>query len=244
VGNKVLIFSGAGVSAESGLSTFRDPDGLWQRFDHEKICDIRTWRKNYAEVHDFYNALRRNVRQAQPNEFHKAVARWQDIYDVRNVTQNVDDLFERAGVRNNLHVHGFINHMTCVNQQCRQTWVHLDDWDAADPCPHCGTKQSVKPGVVFFHETAPAYLDLNVELGFVSDRLGNNPPQGGTIIVVGTSENVVDIRDLIQRNCYATYNVKVDPRKSYIAYSVYDRAIENTAVGSVAELEALLAERA
>jgi NAD-dependent deacetylase len=241
---KLLIFSGAGVSAESGLSTFRDKDGLWQRFDHEKICNFVTWRKNYDEVHEFYNALRRNVRKAEPNDFHKAVARWQDIYDVRNVTQNVDDLFERAGVRNNLHVHGFINDMACVNQQCRQTWRHLDDWNAADPCPHCGAKQSVKPGVVFFNEHAPGYLDLQLELDYVSDRMHNPVPEGGTIIVIGTNENVVPIRDLIARNCYATYNVKVDPQKQFIAYSCYDEAIQKTAVEAIDQLEELLAKRA
>lgn len=241
---KVMIFSGAGVSAESGLSTFRDKKGIWRKYDHERICNFNVWRQNYVAVHLFYNMLRRNVREAEPNKFHEAVARWSKLYDVQNVTQNVDDLFERAGVPNTLHVHGFINNMTCV--ECKETWEHKEDWDHGAPCPHCSRVQCVKPGIVMFNEIAPGYLDLFAALSHVSDRLSNPVPDGGVVIVAGTDEQVVEISPMIERECYGTYNIMVNPKALGFSrgHHIYDVGITKTAGDSVAILDELLEKRA
>lgn len=240
---KVMIFSGAGVSAESGLSTFRDKNGIWSRFNHEEVCNFAVWQQNYGGVHAFYNRLRRAVAEAEPNDFHRAVARWSKLYDVRNVTQNVDDLFERAGVEQTLHVHGFINDLKCID--CNFAWSQTTDWDSALPCPRCGHARCIKPGIIMFGETAPAYLDLFVELDYVSDQRGEKP-DGGVIIVAGTDEQVVDISIMIQEHAYATHNVLVNPKPSGFArgHAIYDVAIQKPAGEAVAMLDQLLAEQA
>src|SRR5687767_4108153 len=105
---RVVVLSGAGVSAESGLKTFRDSDGLWENYRIEDVATPQAWMKNRTLVLDFYNQRRRNVSEARPNEAHKALAMLEDYFDVTIVTQNIDDLHERAGSRNVLHLHGEI----------------------------------------------------------------------------------------------------------------------------------------
>ena len=105
---KLVVLSGAGISAESGLKTFRDEDGLWEGYDIHEVATATAWRKNPALVLEFYNMRRRNVQQAQPNAAHYGLAALQEDFDVRVVTQNIDDLHERAGSKNVLHLHGEI----------------------------------------------------------------------------------------------------------------------------------------
>lgn len=105
---RVVVFTGAGVSRESGLATFRDSDGLWAGHRIEDVCTPQAWRRNPQMVLDFYNQRRREVRAASPNAAHEAIARLQDYCDVLVVTQNIDNLHERAGSRNVLHLHGEI----------------------------------------------------------------------------------------------------------------------------------------
>src|SRR3954467_7542555 len=94
---KLVVLTGAGISAESGLRTFRDSDGLWEGYNIEDVATPRGWRRNPQLVLDFYNSRRKDVMAAQPNAAHKALAALQDHYDVHIVTQNIDDLHERAG---------------------------------------------------------------------------------------------------------------------------------------------------
>jgi len=105
---KVLIFSGAGVSAESGLRTFRDMGGLWNEYAVEEVASPEGWAKNPGLVLSFYNERRRAVISAQPNEAHRAIARLEDFFDVVVITQNIDDLHERAGSSTVIHLHGEI----------------------------------------------------------------------------------------------------------------------------------------
>ncbi|MDR3708432.1 MAG: Sir2 family NAD-dependent protein deacetylase [Capsulimonadaceae bacterium] len=109
---KILVFTGAGISRESGLKTFRDSDGLWEGHRIEDVCTVEAWATQPAKVLDFYNARRREVRNAQPNEAHHAIARLEGAgLDVVVVTQNVDDLHERAGSSRVVHLHGEITKM-------------------------------------------------------------------------------------------------------------------------------------
>jgi NAD-dependent deacetylase len=105
---KLVVLTGAGISAESGLRTFRDSDGLWEGYNIEDVATPRAWRRDPALVLDFYNMRRKAVLEALPNAAHFALATLQEYYDVHIVTQNIDDLHERAGSKNVLHLHGEI----------------------------------------------------------------------------------------------------------------------------------------
>ena len=105
---KLVVLTGAGISAESGLKTFRDSDGLWEGYDIEDVATPRAWKRNPQLVLDFYNMRRKNVAEAQPNKAHIGLASLEEKYEVIIVTQNIDDLHERAGSSNVLHLHGEI----------------------------------------------------------------------------------------------------------------------------------------
>lgn len=105
---KLVVLTGAGISAESGLNTFRDSDGLWENHKIEDVATPEAWKMNPGLVLDFYNMRRKNVQDAQPNAAHFGLAELQEFFDVQIITQNVDDLHERAGSKNVLHLHGEI----------------------------------------------------------------------------------------------------------------------------------------
>ncbi|GEM_PF-3282108 len=105
-GKCIVVLTGAGISAESGLSTFRDSGGLWEQYDIYEVATPEAWQKNPELVLEFYNARRRQVLEAQPNAAHLALAAWQEDFEVDIITQNVDDLHERAGSKRVLHLHG------------------------------------------------------------------------------------------------------------------------------------------
>src|SRR6476469_4964408 len=102
---KLVVLTGAGISAESGLKTFRDSDGLWEGYDLEEVATPRAWTKNPKLVLEFYNMRRRNVLDAEPNEAHRSLAELEQHFDVTIITQNIDDLHERAGSGDILHPH-------------------------------------------------------------------------------------------------------------------------------------------
>ena len=103
-----MVLTGAGISAESGLRTFRDTDGLWEGYNIEDVATPAAWRRNPALVQEFYNMRRKDVLAAQPNAAHKALAKLEEHYDVTVITQNIDDLHERGGSTNVIHLHGII----------------------------------------------------------------------------------------------------------------------------------------
>jgi len=105
---KLVVLTGAGISAESGLKTFRDSDGLWEGYNIEDVATPQAWRKNPELVQAFYNERRKNVLEAQPNAAHFALAALEKDFDVTIITQNIDDLHERAGSTNVVHLHGVI----------------------------------------------------------------------------------------------------------------------------------------
>ncbi len=105
---KIVVLTGAGISAESGLKTFRDSDGLWEGYNIEEVATPEAWRRNPALVQDFYNMRRKAVLEASPNAAHYALASLEEKYDVTIITQNIDDLHERAGSTNVVHLHGII----------------------------------------------------------------------------------------------------------------------------------------
>jgi NAD-dependent deacetylase len=133
---KVVIFSGAGISAESGLSTFRDSGGLWEQYKIEEICQSGCLSWNRENTLDFYDKRRAQLNNAKPNYAHEQIAKLQAKYpnDIAIITQNVDDLFERAGCKDILHLHGFLPRLRC--EECGAT--HLIGYTR-----HCAPKKSI-----------------------------------------------------------------------------------------------------
>ena len=148
----IVILTGAGVSAESGLGTFRDADGLWTKYDLADVATPEGFARNPDRVLDFYNARRANCRKAMPNAAHKAIARLQSEYAgrVTLVTQNVDDLHERGGAAEVIHMHGQLFRALCA--ECRHQWDWNRDMGRDDLCHACGTVGALRPDVVWFGE--------------------------------------------------------------------------------------------
>lgn len=180
---KLVILSGAGLSAESGIPTFRDKDGLWENYRIEEVCNYHTWQQNYNLVHQFYNQRRVHLGKVEPNAAHRFIARWEAAYPTVILTQNIDDLLERAGCHEVHHLHGFLTRMRCF--ACGHQWeIGYQAWWETDRCS-CGNRRLVKPDVVFFGEAAPMYAHLYETLDSLSKE--------DILLVVGTRGNVLPI---------------------------------------------------
>lgn len=158
---KIFVLTGAGVSAESGLGTFRDKDGLWARLDPMKLATPEAFAKTPDEVHAFYNMRRRNLLSAQPNAAHFALARLEAGLAERGsdlflCTQNIDDLHERAGSRRLMHMHGELLKARCI--ACEAIIPCADDLSRERSCPVCTRSGVLRPDVVWFGEM-PMHMD-------------------------------------------------------------------------------------
>ncbi len=153
--SRIVVLSGAGLSAESGLSTFRDAGGVWSRYDIRDVATPEGFLRDPSLVHTFYNARRMKLRQVKPNAAHCALAKLEDVCELAIITQNVDDLHERAGSHNVIHMHGELLSAICHN--CGHRWPSPDELSADDICGRCGA-QSVRPDVVWFGEI-PYHLE-------------------------------------------------------------------------------------
>jgi NAD-dependent deacetylase len=180
---RVVVLSGAGISAESGLQTFRGADGLWEGHRVEDVASPEGWAANPALVLDFYNQRRRAVRAASPNAAHRALVDLERAYDVRIVTQNVDDLHERAGSSHVLHLHGEI--MLARSTRDPRLIRHLGEADI-HLGDRCELGSQLRPHIVWFGEMVPA-MDKAVDLVGRADIL----------LVVGTSLQVYPAAGLV-----------------------------------------------
>jgi len=147
----IVILTGAGISAESGLGTFRDAGGIWSQYDLEDVATPEGFARDPALVHDFYNARRAQAAGAAPNPAHLALARLEakHLGEVLVVTQNIDTLHEAAGSRNVLHMHGRIDRALC--HACGHRWPAPGVMSPGDACPNC-TARATRPDVVWFGE--------------------------------------------------------------------------------------------
>jgi len=182
----IVILTGAGISAESGLGTFRDKDGLWTKYDLAEVATPEGFARNPDFVHEFYNARRKNLMAATPNAAHLALARLEAAHlgRVLVVTQNVDDLHERAGTRNLIHMHGELLKIRC--EHCASVAGWRDDLSTGHACMACGAAGGLRPHVVWFGEMplamgrielALAACDLFVSIG----TSGNVYPAAGFV---------------------------------------------------------------
>lgn len=158
-GARVTVLTGAGISAESGVPTFRDLGGLWQQYSFEQLATPEAFRKDPALVHAFYNERRRRLLQVQPNPAHHALVRLEEALGERYVliTQNVDDLHERAGSRRLLHMHGELRKVRCT--RCAEVLAWDGDLSLADECAQCGA--ALRPHIVWFGEM-PFHMDRDI----------------------------------------------------------------------------------
>lgn len=173
---RLVILSGAGMSAESGIPTFRGRGGLWEGHRVEKVATPEAWNANASMVRRFYNERRKHLMACQPNEGHRIIARWAEKFDVRIITQNVDDLHERAGSREVLHLHGELMRSRSLGPSAEV--MDMIDWEmkASDRCPD---GHSIRPHIVWFGEDVPN-MDAAVSIVQEADCL----------LVVGTSLQV------------------------------------------------------
>lgn len=154
-GSKIVILTGAGISAESGLGTFRDKDGIWTKVSLEDVCTPEGYARNPQMVHDFYNARRAALDDAAANDAHFALARLEDGVaemggEVLIVTQNIDNLHEQAGSRNVLHMHGELTKVFCASCGKKIDWK--GPLGVEDSCDGCGTTGLMRPDIVWFGE--------------------------------------------------------------------------------------------
>lgn len=184
---RIVILTGAGISAESGLGTFRDTGGLWTSYDLNEVATPEGFAANPALVHEFYNARRKNSREASPNAAHLALAELEAALpqgDLLIVTQNVDDLHQRAGSKAVLQMHGALERARCA--ACGMSWHAPEVMSPADPCPHCA-QAATRPDIVWFGEQ-PHHLDA------IEDAL-----RGCEIFAaIGSSGNVYPAADFVR----------------------------------------------
>jgi len=194
---KLVVFSGAGVSAESGIPTFRDSNGLWENHKIEEIADPKGWDKDKEKVLNFYNVMRAKLKDYAPNKAHKIIAELEEHFDVSVVTQNIDDLHERAGSTKVVHLHGeLLKSRSTVNPNLR--YECLGDINIGDKCAR---GSQLRPDIVWFNENV-FHLDKAAELVSKSDFL----------LVIGTSLNVWPAAGLLYVVGDQTKTFCIDPK--------------------------------
>ena len=186
----IFVPTGAGLSAESGLGTFRDKGGLWSRFDPMKLATPGTFARSPDDVHAFYNMRRQNLLAAEPNEAHRALARLEAGLAERGrlflVTQNIDDLHERAGSERVIHMHGELRKARCT--ACTSVTPWSEDLSVNHACPHCGETETLRPDVVWFGEV-PLHMDA------IDDALA----QADLFVSIGTSGSVYPAAGFVEQ---------------------------------------------
>jgi len=201
--NSIVVLTGAGVSAESGLATFRGPDGLWEGHRVEDVCTPEAFRRDPTLVHSFYDARRAKLGTVEPNDAHKALARLDAEWpgELLLITQNVDDLHERAGSRRLLHMHGELAKGWCL--ACDERFAWKGDMGEGALCSLCGASGHVRPDIVWFGE-----------MPYDMDRIDEALRNADLFVSIGTSGAVYPAAGFVQtaRYCGAqTLEMNLDP---------------------------------
>ncbi len=221
----LVVLTGAGISAESGLKTFRDSDGLWEGYDINEVATATAWRKNPALVQEFYNMRRRDVARAQPNAAHLALAALENEFNVFIITQNIDDLHERAGSSHVMHLHGEIFKMRSEKNESLiypvSGDIHMGDLadDGAQLRPH----------IVWFEEPVPM-MEKAAALVLDAD----------VFVIVGTSLVVYPAAGLVSYAPPFLPKYIVDKKLPYLPNLANLTAIEKPAADGMKELAPLL----
>ena len=201
--HNIVVLTGAGISAESGLATFRGPDGLWEGHRVEDVATPEAFARDPVLVHRFYDARRENLARVEPNAAHRALARLDAEWPggLLIVTQNVDDLHERAGARRVLHMHGELKSAWCLACDARLEWS--DDLGVHPPCPACGTSGRLRPDIVWFGE-----------MPYEMERIDDAIRAADLFVSIGTSGAVYPAAGFVQTARYAgarTLELNLEP---------------------------------
>jgi NAD-dependent deacetylase len=217
---KIVILTGAGLSAESGVPTFRDRGGIWARYDYREVATPEGFARNPVRVHEFYNLRRRAHADIRANAAHKALARLEREHpgEVWIVTQNVDALHEEAGSRNLIHMHGEIMSALCAG--CGARWPWRDDLSVASRCGACATAGGMRPDVVWFGE-----------MPYHMERIEALLAEADLFISIGTSGNVYPAAGFVAEARAAgahTVELNLEPSEghSLFAEAVYGPATQ------------------
>ncbi|MDX1752987.1 MAG: NAD-dependent deacylase [Salinimicrobium sediminis] len=196
---KVVVLTGAGISAESGISTFRDADGLWEGHDVMEVASPMGWERNMELVLDFYNKRRRQLKEVSPNDAHKALKDLEEKYEVYIITQNVDDLHEKAGSSNVIHLHGELKKVrSTFNDELIMDWE-----DDLNPGDFCENNFQLRPHVVWFGEAVPM-MEPAMDITFQADVL----------MIIGTSMQVYPAAGLLDLAPEGISIYFIDPKPS------------------------------
>jgi NAD-dependent deacetylase len=223
---KVVVFTGSGISAESGLKTFRDSDGLWENYNIEDVATPQAWYRNRTMVLEFYNLRRKQVLEARPNAAHLALAQLQTEFDVQIITQNIDDLHERAGSSKVLHLHGEIRK---ARSSVDASLVYeIESWEIKEG-EKCAKGSQLRPHIVWFGEMVPE-LSKAAQLVSAAD----------IFIVIGTSLLVYPAAGLIDYAPVKSEKYFIDPNAAESLGSQFIMISEKAGTGVPALVKKLM----
>jgi len=216
---RIIVFTGAGISAESGLKTFRGGDGLWEGYRVEDVATPEAWRRNPTLVQEFYNMRRKAVRNAQPNAAHQALVELEKKHEVVIITQNVDDLHERAGSSHIIHLHGLI---TKSQSSLDPNLVYDIAGDEIQMGDKCEKGSQLRPHVVWFGEAVPM-MELAIAQCLTAD----------IFIIIGTSLQVYPAASLIEYVPAEARKIYIDPNSSQVegTHRTIEKISKNATVG-------------
>ena len=223
---KLVVLSGAGVSAESGIKTFRDSDGLWENYNVADVADIEGWYRNKGLVLQFYNERRRQLEKALPNRAHEIIAELEKYFNVTVVTQNVDNLHERAGSTKVIHLHGELTKVRPEDQEDRGVKdigyrdINLGDTDSRGV--------QLRPHIVWFGEAVPMMTPAAREVSLCD-----------ILLIIGTSLNVYPAAGLFRYVQPGTPIFLIDPKPIRLDYNPF-RQIQEPATVGMAQLKQIL----
>lgn len=217
---RLVCLTGAGISAESGLKTFRAADGLWEDHPIEEVATPEAFQIDPVKVHRFYNSRRRDLGKAKPNAAHKALARLEENLgeNFLLITQNIDDLHERGGNNRVIHMHGELYKIFC--SLCNERMVYKTDLTVEEKCPKCNTAGTLRPDIVWFGEMPYRMGEINEALAGCS-----------LFVAIGTSGNVFPAAGFVIQAKTAgaiTCEINLEPSvvQQHFDYGYYGRATE------------------
>lgn len=222
---KLIVFSGAGMSAESGVKTFRGENGLWENHRIEEVATPEAWKANPELVNRFYNERRKQIIECSPNEAHRIIASLESQFEVLVITQNIDDLHERAGSSKVIHLHGNIRWAKSSGPNQEAAYYLINGWELTqkDQCPE---GHRLRPHVVWFGEEVPLYAKALEEI-----------PTADIFIVVGTSLMVYPAAGLIHYLNPGCDAYLVDPNSHELNVPTRFTCLADTAVEGMKKMK-------
>ena len=228
---KIVVLTGAGMSAESGISTFRDSGGLWDKYPVEDVATPEGYRRNPQLVTDFYNARRMQLLTVEPNEGHRLVAELEKRYEVTVVTQNVDNLHERAGSTHVIHLHGELTKVTSSRHPNNPKYIRElrpEEYEVRlGDCAADGSQ--LRPYIVWFGEEVP---NIEVAADYVMEA--------DALIIIGTSLNVYPAAGLVRYTKSGAEIYLIDPAEVNVPYGLPVHVIRKGASEGMRELMGVL----